>query len=351
MQRSKWFGILTLMMLIAVAVVPLVPVAAQEDVAQRNKQAVIDALDAANSGDLDGFWELYADPFQMNEGDAVLHDETIADTRFFIDSLYGAVPDLVIKPEVIIAQGDWVAAELSYTGTFTEPFVMFGIDPTGEPVFWTEMDFFHFNAEGKMDVNWAFSDPSVGLPAQLGFIPPSEDSGPESGTPLELPVGYQLLSADELSATYASGNTEQSLAQFQANFDLGLGADTTAFYTEPYIYWGNGVAYENTAAQAMEDAGFMQAIAGSMPDVDFSLDVVVAEGDWVAGFATITGTMTSDLSMGDMSLPATGLSMTWQVGIIDHYNADGLIVEEFIESDASPMLTALGLMPPMDEGE
>ena len=119
MQRSKWFGILTLMMLIAVVVVPLAPTAAQEDVAARNKQAVIDALDAANSGDLDGFWELYADPFQMNEGDAVLHDETVADTHFFIDSLYGAVPDLVIKPEVIIAQGDWVAAELSYTGTFT----------------------------------------------------------------------------------------------------------------------------------------------------------------------------------------------------------------------------------------
>ena len=85
----------------------------------------------------------------MNEGDAVLHDETVADNRFFIDSLYGAVPDLVIKPEVLIAQGDWVAAELSFSGTFTEPFTMFGIDPTGEPVFWTEMDFFHFNADGN----------------------------------------------------------------------------------------------------------------------------------------------------------------------------------------------------------
>jgi hypothetical protein len=61
--------------------------------------------------------------------------------------------------------------------------------------------------------------------------------------------------------------------------------------------------------------------------------------------------MTNDLSMGDMSLPATGNAMVWQIAFIDHYNADGIIVEEFIESDASPMLVALGLMPPMDEGE
>lgn len=350
MQRSKWFGIFTLVMLIVVVAVPISPTAAQDDVAQRNKQAVIDALDKANAGDLDGFWELYADPYQMNEGDAILHEHTIADDQFFIASLYGAIPDLVIKPEIIIAQGDWVAVELSFTGTFTEPFTMFGLPPTGEPVYWTEMDFFHFNTEGKLDINWAFSDPMVGLPAQLGMIP-AGDMGPESGMPLELPVGYQLLSADELSATYASGNTKQSLAQFQANYSLGLGKDNSAFYADPHIFWGNGVAYENTAEQVAGDAAFLQALTGAMPDIDFSMDVVVAEGDWVAGFATITGTMTADLNMGDMVLPATGQSMVWQIGIIDHYNADGIIVEEFIESDASPMLTALGMMPPMFEGE
>ena len=352
MQRSKRFGIFLLIMLLAVAALPLAPAAAQEDVAQRNKQAVIDALDKANSGDLDGFWELYADPFQMNEGDAILHDETIADNSFFIASLYGAVPDLMIKPEVIIAQGDWVAAELSFTGTFTEPFSMFGIDPTGEAVYWTEMDFFHFNAEGKMDINWAYSDPSVGLPAQMGMMPPMDEGGDDgsSDTPLEQPVGYQLLSADELAASYASGNTDQSLAQFQANFDLGLGADTSAFYTAPYISWQSGTPFESTT-EAGGDA-FFQAIVGAMPDVTASLDVVVAEGDWVAGIGTVTGTSTNDFDLGDMgTMPPTGESMVWQIGIIDHYNADGIIVEEFIETNASPMLTAFGLMPPMDGGQ
>jgi predicted ester cyclase len=352
MQRSKWFGILTLIMLLAVAALPLAPAAARDDVTQRNKAIVQDAIAKLNAGDLDGYFEMYADPFQSNEGDAVLHDENVADWKLFGESLSGAIPDLVTTAEVIIAQGDWVAVETSSSGTFTEPFTMFGLDPTGEAVYWTEMDFYHFNADGKTDITWAFSDPTVGMPAQLGMMPMADESGPDSGTPLTPPVGYQLLSADELAASYASGNTEQSLAQFQANYGLALGEDNSAFYTDPHIYWGNGMPYENTAEQAANDAGFMQAIADAMPDNDISLDVVVAEGDWAAGFATVTGTMTNDLNLGDMgTMPATGQSMVWQIAFIDHYNADGLIVEEFIESDASPMLTALGLMPPMDGGQ
>jgi predicted ester cyclase len=353
MQRSKRFGIFILIMLLAVAALPLAPAAAQEDVAQRNKATVIDAIAKLNAGDWDGYFEMYADPFQSNEGDAVLHDENVADWTLFGKSLYGAVPDLVTTAEVIIAQGDWVAVETSSSGTFTEPFTMFGLQPTGQPVYWTEMDFYHFNADGKMDITWAYSDPTVGMPTQLGMMPPMDeggDGGPSSETPLTTPVGYQLLSADELAASYASGNTDQSLAQFQANFDLGLGADTSAFYTAPYISWQSGTPFETTSEAGGDE--FFQAIVGAMPDVTASLDVVVAEGDWVAAIGTVTGTSTNDLNLGDMwTMPPTGQSMVWQIGIIDHYNADGLITEEFIETDASPMLTAFGLMPPMDQGQ
>jgi predicted ester cyclase len=355
MQRSKWFGILTLIMLLAVAALPLAPAAARDDVMQRNKATINDAIDRLNAGDFDGFWAMYTDPYRMNEGDAILHEENIADNTFFIESLYGAIPDLVIAPEVLIAQGDWVAAELSFTGTFTEPFTMFGLEPTGQPVYWTEMDFFHFNADGKLDINWAYSDPTVGMVAQLGMMPPMDeggDGGASSETPLTPPVGYQLLSADELAASYASGNTDQSLAQFQAEFALGLTGDSTSFYAFPYISWQSGTPFETTADDAAGDAQFFQAIAGAMPDAAISLDLVVAEGDWVAGIGTVTGTSTNDLNLGDMgTMPPTGQSMVWQIGIIDHYNADGLIIEEFIETDASPMLTAFGLMPPMGEGQ
>ena len=352
MQRSKWLGILIVMMLVAVVALPLAPAAAQEDVAQRNKATVTDAIAKINAGDLDGYFAMFADPFQSNEGEATLYDENVADWKLFGESLYGAVPDLVTTADVIIAQGDWVAVETTSSGTFTEPFTMFGLDPTGEAVSWTEMDFYHFNADGKLDITWAYADPTVGMPAQLGMIPPMDDggnSGP-SDTPLSQPVGYQLLGADELAASYASGNTEQSLAQFQANFDIGLGGDTSAFYTAPYISWESGTPYERTSEAGGDE--FFQAIANAMPDVTASLDVVVAEGDWVAAIGTITGTSTNELNFGGTdTMPATGQSMVWQIGIIDHYNADGLITEEFVETDPSPMLTALGLMPPMDGGQ
>jgi hypothetical protein len=104
MQRSKWFGILTLIMLLAVSVLPLAPAAAQEDVAQRNKAAVRDALAKLNAGDVAGFYQIYTDPYQMTEGDAVLHEETIEATAPFITALKAAIPDLQVVAEVLIAQ-------------------------------------------------------------------------------------------------------------------------------------------------------------------------------------------------------------------------------------------------------
>ena len=44
------------------------PVTAQEDVDQRNKEAYRDALSQASRGNPETLYQLYADPYQSNQG-------------------------------------------------------------------------------------------------------------------------------------------------------------------------------------------------------------------------------------------------------------------------------------------
>ena len=176
----------------------------------------------------------------------------------------------------------------------------------------------------------------------MGIFPPSED---DMGTPLDSPVGYQTLSADELAATFTSGMEARNTALMQEQVDMGLMADTSAYYASPYVSWNNGLAY---AGDPSGDAEFFGLIGSAMPDAGLETPVVVAEGDWVAVLAQMSGTFTEDVDFFGTPLTATGEPIVWQLGILDRYDADGTIVEEWVDTDVMPLFGGLGLM---DEGE
>ena len=183
------------MLLAGVFLLSGVVAVAQEDMAQANKQTYLDGVAAYNAGNLDGFYNILAEPFMMNQGETTLTETTHADVTGFDDALVAAIPDIQMTPNVVIAQGDWVATEVTYSGTFTQPysFAPFGPDsfpPTNAPVSWTEMDFLHFNADGLVSEVWALSDPTV-MFGQLGVFPAQD--GDTTGSPLETPAGYQTL--------------------------------------------------------------------------------------------------------------------------------------------------------------
>ena len=70
---------LTLILVIMVVLVGIAPTDAQDNVAERNKDAVREALAQLSAGSVDGFFKLYADHFQANQGDATLYDTTTED--------------------------------------------------------------------------------------------------------------------------------------------------------------------------------------------------------------------------------------------------------------------------------
>lgn len=79
----------------------------------------------------------------------------------------------------------------------------------------------------------------------------------------------------------------------------------------------------------------------SMPDQKVTAEMLIAEGDKVAAYATYTGTLTGP--MGDF--PATGKSMASKFMTIFRIE-EGRISEIWVEWDNLSMLTQLGLFPP-----
>jgi predicted ester cyclase len=81
----------------------------------------------------------------------------------------------------------------------------------------------------------------------------------------------------------------------------------------------------------------------AFPDLSFVADLVMSDGEYVAGRWTMTGTNTGSFDL--FGLPPTGrpVSMTGQ----EVFRAEGrLFVEVWHQEDVPTMLAALGLQPP-----
>lgn len=343
MRRS----IVSLMLLSLVLILSSMSVLAQEDNAQRNKQIYLNVVSEYNAGNREAFYSMVTDPFMMNQGDATLYETSSDEVKGYDGALAAAMPDMQMNADVVIAQGDWVAAFVRYTGTFTEPFSFtpFGPDSfpaNNEAITWTELNFLRFDTEGLVDTVWLAGDPTV-LFGQMGIFPMMGGGGDASETVLEQPVGYQLLSADDLAATYTTGMEERNTGLWQDCLNTILGESNCN--TNPFISWRNGVPLSADPT----DPGIFGVVAVGLPDTTVTATVTVAEGDWVASLVTFSGTFTEDIDMFGMSLPASNETITWQVGVINHFNDDGLIDEELAETDISPLLIGLGMMPPMGE--
>jgi len=80
----------------------------------------------------------------------------------------------------------------------------------------------------------------------------------------------------------------------------------------------------------------------SFPDLNFHLEDVLAEGDFVGLRATITGTHTGNfLGM----VPPTGKFVTWTGTSISRFNAEGLMDARWQEIDALSLMQQFGVIP------
>ena len=85
---------------------------------------------------------------------------------------------------------------------------------------------------------------------------------------------------------------------------------------------------------------FISMLRNAFPDLKYTIEDVVAEGDLVAQRGTGTGTMKGDM----LGMPATGKRATWSEIHILRVK-DGKIAEHWALTDQVGMMQQLGLMP------
>jgi steroid delta-isomerase-like uncharacterized protein len=84
-----------------------------------------------------------------------------------------------------------------------------------------------------------------------------------------------------------------------------------------------------------------ESFLASMPDQHISIEMLIAEGNKVAGYATYSGTLTGPMG----EFPPTGKSM--EIKFISIFRIEeGRIAELLVEWDNLAMLRQLGLFPP-----
>ncbi len=83
----------------------------------------------------------------------------------------------------------------------------------------------------------------------------------------------------------------------------------------------------------------------SMPDQQITIEMIIAEGDKVAVYATYSGTLTGPMG----EFPPTGKSVDSKFISIFRIE-EGRIAELWVEWDNLAMLTQLGLFPPGAQG-
>jgi steroid delta-isomerase-like uncharacterized protein len=161
---------------VAVLVVSIVPVIAQEDgpitpvtdendteIEARNKALTYQLYEETNSGNGQFFVDLLAD-------DYVDHNFEGGKDAFLAlyQTFFTAFPDLQFEVTHVVADGDYVTVRGVQRATHTGDFM--GIPPTDKEVAWTGTAIFRFNEEGKIVERWQDLD-QLGLMMQLGAIP------------------------------------------------------------------------------------------------------------------------------------------------------------------------------------
>jgi len=134
---------------------------------EENKAVVRRWIEAYNERDLEAEADVLATGLVVHVSAAPGPMEGLEAWRQFSGSFAEAFPDLRLTVQDIAAEGDTVAARVSFRGTHGGEFQ--GIPPTGKQVAFSSMEFNRVR-DGKVEEHWVELD-LFGLMQQLGAIP------------------------------------------------------------------------------------------------------------------------------------------------------------------------------------
>jgi predicted ester cyclase len=261
-----------------------------------------------NKGNTSIIPELYhADYVDHSAPPGAEHSGSVFEQVAAIPKMFrGAFPDVHFTIDFMVEEGDWVATHVTGRAQHIGgPFA--GIEPSGWKVEWTSEGMFRMQ-DGKIAEHYGAPD-IFGLRMQVTRVP-------EKGS---------LDEARAIVTRYVYHVNKQDYDDFDK------------YVVEDYLDH-DPIPGQQPGREGLKSA--YRAFSDAFPDIWFTFEDLIAEGDLVIGRGLIEGTNKAPFLM----LPATNKRVKW-TGTRMFRVRDGKVSEGWINFDMLAVLQQLGMMP------
>ena len=121
--------------------------------ARQNEAALMRAVEAWNTGDVDSYMELYAENVKLHAGTYDFPDKKVVEGMY--KGMHGATSDLRLDIHETFGDGERLAARYTVTGIHTGE--LMGIPATGRAISITGITIMHFE-NGRVVERWDSDD-------------------------------------------------------------------------------------------------------------------------------------------------------------------------------------------------
>jgi steroid delta-isomerase-like uncharacterized protein len=302
-----------------------------ETVKEKNKELIyIENDEIGNKGNLDIIPQLFAEGFAGHFLPDDSQTNGLAELRDQLDHHREAFPDWTEEIKLMIAEGDLVAIWFRSAGTNTGRFL--GHPPTGNRITTNDISIFRI-ADGKIAEQWLLPD-LFSLNSQLGLIP-----GIEAGE-----IGdYGTIQTDgngiEMNTTAIQRNKELALKANKEIWNKGNIGNLEEMFAGDFVQ--HFLPFGTTTAGLEEFRKNAAAHRDAFPDWAEVVNLIVAEGEYVALEYTSTGTNTGSFA----GNPATGKKI--RINEVSIFRiVEGRIVEQWLLPDILSLNQQLRFVTP-----
>lgn len=252
--------------------------------------------------------------------------------KISILSLRAAVPDLKATVNLLITDTTWVAVRLKLEGTFKNELVFpnsMPVPPNNQPIkLWANI-IYRFNDKGQIVEEWdGFDD--LSYLAQINVIPP-----PEVVTDI----------VQDTLGTVSDGTQDRNKDLIKRYFD-GLNQGNYSLIQDQFRSDLN--AYDSFGK--LDRTGLIAdrtSLRAAFPDLAFTVNQLIGQGNWVGVLATLHGTFTANyVTTSGTSIAPTGKPVELLIITFFRFDEQGQVMESWELYDSWSFVSQLGLTTP-----
>lgn len=309
--------------------------AAQDDVsAEAHKTAVQMFVESVlNDGHIDVMNDLFAEDYVHHGIVQAMDQETYA---AYIEAVRDALPDFDAQIEILIAEDEWAASRIVFSGTFENVWVEGDttIPPNNQPLLWALHTIHRFDEAGRIVEDFTAFD-RLDLLRQMDASPLPALLRNALRSPEHTPV--------EMREPEFTADLDAQKDAFRRVIEDALNnGDLTAIDRYMADDYRTHEPFGNFTREGFKDvvAGFRQVV----PDLDVSIETLISEGDWLAARLIYTGTVSGEIPGLRRSLQPRERPIQFVINVFVRFNADGIGIEDYKAYNRLGWLDQVGLL-------